>query len=116
MSRIVVFEDDETIRNLVCQILETEGHEVESYADPGLALDSVDFKTFDLIITDLSMPTPGEEAIRRLRNDGIDVPIIVMSAHLSPTKTAYLKKLGVHQTISKPFKIFDLQEAVAATI
>ncbi len=115
MPRIVVFEDDPTIRNLVCQILKSEGHVVEDYEDPGPALGVVDFASVDLLITDLTMPTPGEEAIRRLRNEGIDVPIIVMSAHLSPAKTTYLKKLGVSYTIAKPFKINDLLEAVEAT-
>ena len=116
MSKIVVFEDDRTIRTLVGQILESEGHLVETHEDPGPVLDSIDFETVDLVITDLTMATPGEEVIRRIRNAGVKVPIIVMSAHVSGGKTTYLRKLGVARTIAKPFRINDLLEAIEATI
>jgi DNA-binding response OmpR family regulator len=101
-------EDDDIIRGLIVRVLRMNGHTPLAYADAGPALSDVDFRSVDLIVTDLSMPTHGEEAIRRIRCRGVQAPIIVVSGQLHTTKSDYLKALGVQETLEKPFSLRDL--------
>lgn len=103
MAHIAVLEDDYAIRGLVQKVLQMHGHTVEAFEDAAPILDRAQLDEFDLIITDLAMPTPGEVLIRTLRQRGIHVPILVMSGHADEEKAAYLMVLGAQNVISKPF-------------
>ena len=108
MATVLVMEDDDIIRGLIVRVLEMTGHRPLAYADAGPALAEVDFDEVDLIVTDLSMPTHGEEAIRRIRSRGVCAPILVVSGQLSPSKSDYLGALGAQETLEKPFSLRDL--------
>ena len=105
MATVVVMEDDGLLRDLAVVVLEMEGYSVKAFEDAGPALDEVDFDRVDLIITDLQMPTPGEEAIRAIRRGGDKPPIIVMSGNIDEDKAVELRNLGVQGIIEKPFEI-----------
>jgi DNA-binding response OmpR family regulator len=103
MATIVVMDDDPVVRNVVERTLNIDGHDVLAFPDAQPVLDGVDFQNIDLIVTDLSMPTPGEVAIRTLRHRGITVPILVLSGYLDDQKKDYLLKLGAQGVMTKPF-------------
>ena len=71
------------VRLALTQILEALGYQAIPFADAAPALDTVDFDTIDLIITDLNMPTRGEVAIQAIRCRGYQIPIIVISGWLN---------------------------------
>ena len=108
MARIVVMDDDDVIRKILHKILEMEGHTVITFPDAAPALETVDFTQVDLIITDLSMLTPGEIFIRTLKAKDIQVPIIVMSGYIDEDKAHYLKFLGARKVMRKPFILTEL--------
>lgn len=108
MATIVVTDDDEAMRNAIVRVLQREGHKVLAFEDAAPALDAVNFEEVGLFITDLQMPTLGEQFILILREKGVDVPVIVISAFLSEDRTRYLKDLGVHQVLEKPFQLSQL--------
>ena len=116
MARIVVLDDDEIVRNVVVRTLELDRHTVQAFPDARPALEQVDFDQVDLVITDLSMPTPGEIAIRTLRSRGIQIPILVMSGHVEEDKARYLISLGAQQIINKPFSLKNLLNVVQTLI
>ncbi len=112
MATVLVMDDDQIVRTLIVRILKLRGHTAIEFPDAGPALRTVDFDTIDLIITDLSMPTPGEEAIRVLRQRGIQVPILVISGQLQHEKASYLLCLGAQATLEKPFQVQNLLDLV----
>ena len=108
MATIVVIDDDAGMRNAILWTLQRNGHTVLTFEDAGPALEGVHFAEVDLIITDLEMPLLGEQFIIILREQGIFTPVIVISAYLDEDRTRYLKDLGVHQILEKPFQVSRL--------
>ncbi len=93
-----------------------EGHRVHGFSDAGPALDAMDFDGVDLVITDLSMPTPGEEAVRILRGRNIRTPVLVMTGYVTEDKARYLKSIGVQKVIMKPFRLAEFLEVVRTLV
>lgn len=112
MATIVVIDDDLAIRGVVSRILKLDQHRVLAFEDGEPALERVNFEEVDLLITDLRMPTPGEDVISALRERGVDVPTIVMSGYVNDTQARNLETLGVRDIIDKPFKIPELLDLV----
>ena len=112
MAMVVVMDDDQHVREVVTQIVRMGGHTVLEFPDAAPALEKVNFGAVDLVITDLSMPTPGEEAIGILRKQGIRVPVICLSAHMCPQKVETMRQLGVTRFIQKPFHVDELLDVV----
>lgn len=108
MATVLVMDDDDIVRNLIVRVVGLKNHRAVAFPDAGPALETVDFDQIDLIITDLSMPTNGEETIRILRQRGVHVPIIVVSGQMQETKADYLRSIGVQATLSKPFQLQEL--------
>ena len=108
MATIVVIDDDAGMRNAILWALQRKDHTVLTFEDATPALDRVQFGEVDLIITDLEMPLLGEQMIILLRDQGIFVPVIVISAYLDKDRTRYLNDLGVHQILEKPFQLSRL--------
>ena len=116
MATIVVIDDDLSIRGVVSRILKLDQHRVLAFEDGGPALERVDFDEVDLLITDLRMPTPGEDVISALRDRGVDVPTIVMSGYVDDTQAKNLESLGVRDIIGKPFQVPELLRLVRSCI
>jgi DNA-binding response OmpR family regulator len=112
MSAILVVEDDPSVRELVRHMLNIEGHDVSLAADGRGALEAIDRRTFDLVITDLFMPErSGFETISdiRLRHPGL--PILAISGGGRIGADASLqtaRSLGANATLAKPFGHRDL--------
>ncbi len=112
MAKIVVMDDDASVRNVLVRLLKKEGHEVLDFDDAKPALDEVDFTDVDLVLSDLVMPTPGDQFVLILQQEDIDVPVIILSAHLTDHRTQYLEELGVERILEKPFELADVIESV----
>ena len=102
MAKVVVIDDDDAVRGMLRLVLRDEGHQVRVFEDGAPFLDSNAVSWADLIVTDLSMPTSGERVVRLVRQQGYDIPIIVVSGGISPEKAAYLFDQGVQEVIRKP--------------
>lgn len=82
---ILVVEDNPNARELFVRILSREGHEVIATEDGRAALDLLDSRQFDLVITDLALPhTTGFGIISYIRTKWPGLPIILVTAYLSP--------------------------------
>lgn len=115
MSRILVVDDDPSIRTLLRAIFELSGYEVAEAGNGQAALDRVrDFEAPDVITTDLMMPVmSGNELIRRLRSESrtASIPIVVVSGNARAAEgvEASMRADGL---ISKPFTPASLLKLV----
>lgn len=80
--RILVVDDEPMVRFLLVRFLEEEGHTVDEAADGIDALEQLNRRAYDLLITDVHMPRMcGIDLVRALRRQGNRVPILVMDSY-----------------------------------
>ena len=120
MARILVVDDEDSLRRLLKAVLERAGHEVTTAGDGFEAVRLVDAEPFDLVVTDLIMPEmEGIATIQQLRRLAPDTKIIAMSGGGRGSAGDYLdlvKQLGAAMTLLKPFTPEGLLDAVAQTL
>jgi DNA-binding response OmpR family regulator len=116
MKRILVVDDEETVRNLLKVILERERYQVIAAADGKEAIRLFRRNPCDLIITDIIMPEQeGLKTIFDLRRDHPDVRIIAISGGGQYGLGGYLDAaaaLGADETFAKPFDRIELLKTV----
>ncbi|MBK8899960.1 MAG: response regulator [Anaerolineaceae bacterium] len=106
MTKILIAEDDQDIRELVVLTLQFGGFDVVSVEDGSLAVEKAKAETFDLILMDVRMPRmTGYEACRRLKDmDGTkNIPIIFLSAKGQEQEIQTGLNAGAADYILKPF-------------
>ena len=108
---VLVVDDDTSILDTVSAILSGEGYEVVSAASGQEALDAVARKRPLVILLDMRMPVmDGWAVARALREQGINVPIVVMTAAESAKRWA--DEVGAEGYLAKPFGLDELLAAV----
>ena len=116
MSRILVVEDEELIREMLVLGLEGEGYTIATAIDGRSALAilqageySLNEFPFDLVILDLMLPqVNGMDICRLLRHQGNPVPILMLSAKGSETDRVLGLEVGADDYITKPFSMREL--------
>jgi two-component system, OmpR family, alkaline phosphatase synthesis response regulator PhoP len=106
MTKILIAEDDQDIRELVVLTLQFNGFDVTSVENGALAVEAAQKNKFDLILMDVRMPRmTGYEACRRLKeiDSTKDVPVIFLSAKGQETEIQTGLSVGASQYILKPF-------------
>ncbi|MGA8848025.1 MAG: response regulator transcription factor [Nocardioides sp.] len=108
MGRVLVVDDDTTVREVVVSYLRAAGHDVDEVGDGLSALAAMRAHPADLVVLDLMMPgIDGLEVGRRLRVLG-DVPIIMLTAlGTEPDRVAGLQ-IGADDYVTKPFSPREL--------
>ena len=117
MAKILIVEDDQQMREMLKQYLESEEYEVIDSHDGSEAVKILRETNVDLIITDIIMPEiDGVGLIRNLRREYPNLNIIAISGgsrHIDPQNPLKIvEKLGVTHTFTKPFKLTELLGAV----
>ncbi|MDH3279699.1 MAG: response regulator [Gammaproteobacteria bacterium] len=106
MAKILFVEDDEIVRYALCKYLRRAGHEIIEAQDGAVALKLAADERFDIVITDIIMPTvEGVELIMRLNQSHPQLPIIAISAGGRVGRGEYLSvaaDLGASATMAKP--------------
>ncbi|KGG02350.1 MULTISPECIES: response regulator transcription factor [Prochlorococcus] len=111
-SRILLVEDDKSIRLTVTETLSSEGFRVLSFKDGLSALDFINNdikKDVDLIILDLMLPgLNGLELCRKIRNDEDYTPILILSAKDNESDRVLGLEVGADDYLTKPFGLNEL--------
>jgi DNA-binding NtrC family response regulator len=117
MARILIIDDEESLRSLLRRVLTRAGHETQEVGDGKAGLKAVGEGAFDLVITDIIMPEmEGIDFILQLHRRAPGLPIIAMSGGGRIRPEGYLKTAqlaGAKKALTKPFTIAELQSAVA---
>ena|SRR5579884_879304 len=111
MTKILVVDDELTIRELLVDLLTDEGYEVVAVNNGDRALEALPREAPDLVIMDVMMPgLDGREVVRRMRRtrEQAEIPVIIMSAAIAvepPDRNAYF--------LAKPFDIAELLSSIS---
>jgi len=109
LSKILVVEDEEIIRNSLVKLLERHNYAVNDAVSVKAAVSRYNIKEFNLIISDLRLPgNPGSELI----NLAETVPVIIMTSYASLRSAVDIMRQGAADYISKPFDHEELIQSV----
>jgi len=118
-QRIMVVDDEESIRNLMSEILSLEGYRVEAFASGTAAWKalSTDPQDWDLLVTDLTMPgMTGTALSRKVSRLRPDLPIIICTGYNEMTDSNKEEELPITFCLQKPVTMQELLEAVAQAL
>ena len=111
--RLLLIEDDATLRQALAFNLTREGYEVSTAADGVAGLEAGRNPRVDLIILDVMLPgMSGVELLRVLRRDGVTTPVIILSAKGDEIDRVVGLKLGADDYVAKPFSVYARPERV----
>src|SRR5947209_10345275 len=114
--RILVVEDDPTLRLVIQDNLRSEGYEVDAAANGAYAIRHTEAATFDIIILDLTLPDcDGLDLLPILRLRG-QVPIIILTARTQQPEKLSGLRLGADDYITKPFDMEELLARIRAVL
>lgn len=106
---ILIADDEESIRGILCRRLEAEGYICDTASDGKEALWKAFIKDFDLVIMDIKMPgMSGIEALPQMVNNHPDVAVIMLTAVVDADTAVEAMKLGAYDYVTKPFDLDDL--------
>lgn len=109
IGRILVVEDDESLRAVVLATLEKAGFECDSAPDGIKGLEKALQQKFDLMILDLNLPgISGFDICKRVRTANANVPIIMLTARGEEADIVSGLELGANDYIKKPFQALEL--------
>jgi two-component system response regulator PilR (NtrC family) len=112
-GRILVVDDEASMRELLTIMLRREGYQVEEAGDGGVALKKLQEQGFDLVISDIQMPrVTGIDLLRRIREQEIDVVVMMITAFSTTEQAVEAMKLGAYDYITKPFKNDEIRLVV----
>lgn len=112
-KQILVVDDEAPMRRILEIILQGMGHNVRVAADGQEALDLLQASPADLVITDLRMPRmDGLTLLRQMREEGMDAPVILITAYGSVETAVEAMKYGASDFIIRPFENQVVEVAV----
>ena len=115
--RLLIVEDDPTLRQALTFNLTREGYEVTSAADGEAALEAARSDRLDLVLLDVMLPgMSGVEVLRVLRREGIATPVIILSAKGDEIDRVVGLKVGADDYIAKPFSRPELLARIEAVL
>ncbi|WP_412062729.1 sigma-54-dependent transcriptional regulator [Rubrivirga sp. IMCC45206] len=117
-KRIFVVDDDPKIGELFAKVLTRDGYATQGFTSAEPLLQAIDDgKTPDLVLTDLMMPdVSGMELIETLRERGITIPVIVMTAHSSVQTAVEAMRLGAFHYLQKPVNLEEMRALLAKAL
>jgi len=112
--RVLVVDDEASVRLLLTRLLARDGHVVREAAGGREALDLLRSQPYDLLITDLGMPDVSGHMVARCARDTLpEVPIILSTGWGETISPDQLRSLGATALLAKPFTYNDLLHAMA---
>ena len=117
MSRILLVDDEESIRSSLAPYHARSGHEVETAADGLLALEAVASWQPDLLVCDVMMPNlDGRSVVRRLRENGDWTPVILLTQVGESYERSAALEEGADDYLNKPFDPAELLARIRAVL
>lgn len=109
MSRILVAEDDRGIADFICRGLRDAGYATDVAEDGLTAYELARGGEYDLVVLDLGLPIiDGRVVLTRLRQSGVSVPVIVLTARDGVEDTVGSLEDGANDHMTKPFQFAEL--------
>jgi two-component system, cell cycle response regulator CpdR len=119
MARILIAEDESSLRRLIQRAVVLQGHEAAGAADGAEALDILTREggAFDLLLTDIKMPLMDGIALAlAAARDHPELTILLMTGYADQRERAYGLDALIHDVLTKPLSVTDIQVAVAGAL
>jgi CheY-like chemotaxis protein len=116
MPRILIADDEDSMRMLVARAIAMDGHDTTTAADGAEALDILtrELGRFDLLLTDIQMPVMDGIALALAASrDFPELKILLMTGYADQRERASGLNAIVHDVVTKPFTVADIRTAVA---
>ncbi len=114
---VLVVEDDDVLRFLVAKALRSAGYEVEAAADGQEALQLLGTRTFEVVLSDISMPgMDGVEMLRQVRALDFDLPVILLTGQPRLETAIQAVESGALRYLQKPVPTAEILEAVETAV
>lgn len=116
MAKILIVDDEDSIREVVREYAEINGYEADEATDGIDALDKIRSTTYDCVILDVMMPRlDGFSACREIKKIQ-DIPVIILSARQEEYDKLFGFELGVDDYVVKPFSPKELMARVKVVL
>ncbi|HSA79055.1 MAG TPA: sigma-54 dependent transcriptional regulator [Nitrospirota bacterium] len=110
MSKILVVDDEQSMRDFLSIMLKKEGYDVVTAENGGGALKAIQAEIFDLVITDVKMPDiDGIEVLKTVKEVSPETVVIMITAFATAETAVEAMKLGAYDYITKPFKVDEIK-------
>jgi two-component system alkaline phosphatase synthesis response regulator PhoP len=117
MTRVLIVEDNHDMAFGLRNNLEIEGYAVEVAEDGPSGLAAARRQRPDLIVLDLMLPgMDGYRVLRQLRDDGLDAPVLILTARGEEADKVLGFRLGADDYVTKPFGLLELLARVEALL
>lgn len=114
---VLVVEDDEQLREAICDTCEISGYTVVCAEHGHAALARLEEYTFKMVITDIQMqPMGGAELLQAIQKKYPSLPVVVMTAYASIEKAVDIMRLGAADYLVKPFEADALEQVIARIV
>ena len=109
MSNILIAEDEPSMYRLISFKLEANGFEVDIATDGVVALEKIKNSSYSALILDLMLPQlDGMQVLKRIRDNNIKIPVLILSAKSQEKDVLAGLKSGADDYLSKPFRPAEL--------
>ena len=110
MGAILIVDDEKNIRESLAMYIQSLGHTVETAADAETALEALDRRDFDLVVSDVRMEgLGGLGLLRHLRERQSAAAVVLMTAYATVPQAVEAMRLGAYEFLMKPFSPEDLR-------
>lgn len=117
MARILITEDEDSLRIFVARALRLDGHETVEACDGADGLEQLKGGSFDLLLSDIRMPVmDGIELAHRAANAFPAMKILLMTGYAEQRERADDLAGKIVDVVSKPFSLPDIRKAVALAL
>lgn len=117
MSKILIVEDEKSMRMGLTDNLEFEGYHVDSVADGEEGLEKIKSGDYDLVVLDVMLPKiSGFDVCKAARKEGVKTPIILLTAKGEEIDKVLGLELGADDYITKPFSLRELLARIKAVL
>ncbi|ESY88454.1 response regulator transcription factor [Mesorhizobium australicum] len=107
--RILVVDDEPPIRKLLRVGLASQGYAVSEAPNAKVAIELMEQEKPDLVLLDLGLPgMGGHELLRKWREEGVDVPVVILSSRTDEAGIVSALELGADDYVTKPFGMNEL--------
>lgn len=112
-SRVLVVDDDDLVASAFCRMLRATGATVDRAADGASALEAIERESYDVVLSDLSMPgMSGLDMVRAIREHDLDLPVIFVTGAPHLESAAVAVELGAFRYLAKPVEADVLRAVV----
>lgn len=117
MAKILITEDEDSLRSFVARALRLDGHETYEAADGAEGLERLSEDRFDLLLSDIRMPImDGIELAHRAADQFPDLKILLMTGYAEQRERADDLMAKIIDVVDKPFALPDIRRAVAQAL